>query len=263
GGTPAPGGGPGGMGGPAGAPGTGGAGGVVSTGGASGAAGGAAGRGGAGGAAGSGPYVCPLGGTLNCSSTAALKLPDGQVTDFSPLQWNSTTAQWCDPDGLRGRLFSFSGPGSPASTVAVDATAQNLRLDVTSKDFAGGGLVFESCVNVSGYKSVQFKASLASGSLTGCNWQVQLQTQDQRGTADVDPTGGTCTSNCYRYPAVFSLAAPSASGTVYTELFTAFNNASASPIATPSQVVGIQWQVNSTTTNGCTAQLRIDNIKFQ
>jgi hypothetical protein len=243
-------------------PGKGGAGGVVSTGGASGAAGGAAGRGG-GGAAGGGAFVCPLGGALNCSSTGALKLADGQVTDFSALQWNSTTAQWCDPDGLRGRLFSFSGPSSPASTVAVDATAQNLRLDITAKDWAGGGLVFESCVNASTYTSVQFKASLASGSLTGCNWQVQLQTQDQRATTDVDPTGGTCASNCYRYPGAFNLAAPSASGTVYTEAFTAFNNPANSAIATASQVVGIQWQVNSTTTNGCTAQLRIDNIKFQ
>ena len=61
---------------------------------------------------------------------------------------------------------------------------------------------------------------------------------------------------------MLNLAAPSASGTVYTEAFTAFNNP-ASAIPTASQVVGIQWQVNSTSTNGCTAQLRIDNIKFQ
>jgi len=253
----------GGIGGVAGGGGKGGAGGVAATGGASGAAGGAAGRGGAGGAAGAGPYVCPLGGALTCSSTGALKLATGLVTDFSSMQWNSTTMQWCDADGLRGRLFSFAGPSSAASTVSVDATAQNLRLDVMPKDWGGGGLVFESCVNVSAYTSLQFKASLASGSLTGCSWQVQLQTQDQRATTDADPTGGTCASNCYRYPAVFNLAAPSASGTVYTELFTAFNNPAASAIATPSQVVGIQWQVNASSSSGCTAQLRIDNIRFQ
>ncbi|HSS40602.1 MAG TPA: hypothetical protein VLT58_17685, partial [Polyangia bacterium] len=250
-----------GSGGTGGTAGSAGGGGSVSTGGASGAAGGAAGRGGAGGAAGGGAYVCPLGGALNCSSTGALKLPGGQVTDFSALEWNSTSAQWCDPDGLRGRVFNFAGPNSPAPTTTVDTTARNLRLDVAPKDWAGGGVVFESCVNASGYTALQFTASLGGGSLAGCNWQVQLQTQDERGSTDVDPTGGTCTSNSYRYPAVLNLAAPSTSGTVYTEAFTAFNNPSAIPTAT--QVVGIQWQVNSTSTNGCTAQLRIDNIKFQ
>jgi hypothetical protein len=192
-----------------------------------------------------------------------LKLPGGQVTDFSARQWNSTTGQWCDADGLRGRVFSYAGPGSPAAIVAVDATAQNLRLDVAPKDWAGGGLLFESCLNLAGYTSVQFTASLASGSLAGCNWQVQLQTQDQRATTDTDPTGGTCASNCYRYPLAGGLAAPSGTGTVYTEAFSAFNNPANSAIPTPSQVVGIQWQVMSSSTNGCTAQLRIDNIKFQ
>ncbi|MES1210184.1 MAG: hypothetical protein ABUS79_29965, partial [Pseudomonadota bacterium] len=60
-----------------------------------------------------------------------------------------------------------------------------------------------------------------------------------------------------------NLAAPSASGTVYTAPFTTFNNPAGSATATASQVVGIQWQVNSSSTNGCTAQLRIDNVKFQ
>ncbi|HVT10070.1 MAG TPA: hypothetical protein VHO67_21565, partial [Polyangia bacterium] len=218
---------------------------------------------GGGGAAGAGAYVCPLGGVLNCSSTGALKLASGQVTDFSSLQWNSTTEQWCDADGLRGRIFSFAGPGSAASTVSVDTTAQNLRLDVMAKDWGGGGLVFESCVNASSYTSVQFKVSLASGSLSGCTWQVQLQTQDQRASTNDDPTGGTCASNCYRYPVVANLAVPSASGTVYTEPFTAFTNQVTSAIPTASQVVGIQWQVNASTSSGCTAQLRIDNVRFQ
>ena len=170
--------------------------------------------------------MCPLGGTLNCSSSGALKLSDGLVTDFSSLQWNGTTGQWCDADGLRGRLFSFTGTNaSSSSSVAVDPTAQNLKIAVTAKDWAGGGLIFESCVNVSSFTSVQFTASLASGSLTGCTWQVQLQTRGSAVLDGTDPTGG-CTSNCYRYPASGNLSTPSGTGITYTEAFTQFDNPS-------------------------------------
>jgi hypothetical protein len=81
--------------------------------------------------------------------------------------------------------------------------------------------------------------------------------------ADTDPTGGTCTATtCYAYPAVANLAAPGATLTPYTELFTAFTPAS-SAAATATQVVGVQWQVTSSSSAGCTAELRIDNIRFQ
>ncbi len=90
-----------------------------------------------------------------------------------------------------------------------------------------------------------------------------MQTQEQRSAADTDPTGGTCTAtNCYAYPLVGNLAVPGATATVYTELFSAFTPAS-TVAATPTQVVGIQWQVTASSSAGCTAELRIDNIKFQ
>jgi hypothetical protein len=192
--------------------------------------------------------------------------PDGQVADFSPAVWNSTTSKWCDADGLRGSVFSYAGTASTAAAV-VDATAQNLKLNVTvgATDYAGGGLTFDSCVNASGFTSVQFSATITAGSLTGCVWQVQVQTQDQRASTATSPSGGTCASNCYRYPAVANLAIPTATATTYTEAFTAFNNPASSTISTRTQVVGLQWQVNSgaSGTGTCTVELRIDNIKFQ
>jgi hypothetical protein len=222
---------------------------------------------GTGGAAGAGANLCPLGGVLDCSSAGALTLtPDGQVADFSPAVWNSSTGKWCDADGLRGSVFSYAGTASTAAA-AVDATAQNLKLNLTvgAADYAGGGLTFDSCVNASGFTSVQFNATITAGSLTGCVWQVQLQTQDQRASTATSPSGGTCASNCYRFPTVATLATPAAAGTTYTELFTAFNNPSSSTIATRTQVVGLQWQVNSSSGGAgtCTVELRIDNIKFQ
>ena len=120
-------------------------------------------------------------------------------------------------------------------------------------------------MNASSFTSVQFTATITAGSLTGCVWLVQLQTQDQRASTATNPSGGTCATNCYRFPAVTTLATPAATGTTYTEAFTAFSNPSSSAIPTPKQVTGIQWQVNSSSagTGTCTVELRLDNIKFQ
>jgi hypothetical protein len=124
-------------------------------------------------------------------------------------------------------------------------------------------------VTASTFTSVQFTAAVTAGSLTGCAWQVQLQTQDQRPTSDTNPSGGTCNpdagASCYRYPTVASLAIPTAAPSAYTEAFTLFNNPSSSPVPTQTQITGIQWQVNSASsgTGTCTVELRIDNIGFQ
>ena len=91
--------------------------------------GGAAGRGGTGGPRQRGhrrrrrPYVCPLGGALDCSSAGAIRLaPDGQVTDFSALEWGDGTGRWCNVHGLDGAVFGYSGAASNAATAAVDMT---------------------------------------------------------------------------------------------------------------------------------------------
>ena len=202
---------------------------------------------GAGGKAGAGGNVCPLGGVLDCSTAGALKLPDGHVADFSSPEWNSSTAAWCDADGLRGTVFSYSGASPSAATATVDTTAQNLKLNLTvgATGYAGGGLTFDSCVNASAFTSIQFTAALTAGSLTNCIWQVQLQTQDQRDATATNPSGGTCASNCYRYPAVAGLTFPTATASTYRETYTLFNNPASSTISTPTQVTGVQWQVNS------------------
>ncbi|HXD25042.1 MAG TPA: hypothetical protein VN609_03875 [Propionibacteriaceae bacterium] len=143
-----------------------------------------------------------------------------------------------------------------------------MNLTVGAQGYAGAGLFFLSCVNASSFSSVLFTASVTAGSMTGCSWQVQLQTQDQRPTSATSPTGGTCNpdagASCYRYPTT-TLTAPTTTATTFTEGFTLFNNPASSPIATPTQITGIQWQVNSANSGAgtCTVELRIDNIKFQ
>jgi hypothetical protein len=81
-----------------------------------------------------------------------------------------------------------------------------------------------------------------------------------------NPAGGTCsatTGTCERYPAA-TLAAATATATMFTVRFTAFDNTAQSAIPTPSQITGLQWQVNSGNNGGgtCTVELRIDNVRF-
>jgi hypothetical protein len=193
-----------------------------------------------------------------------MELDDGEIVDFSASQWNNTTQKWCDASGLDGSLFEFNGTGSMATAeVSTTARALDLSLMVSAGQYAGGGVRFDSCVDARSFNSIQFTASLASGSLTNCTWQVQLQTQDQYGTVDTNPSGGTCASNCYRYPAA-SLTAATMTATMFTTRFTAFNNPSGSTTPMASQIVGVQWQVNSGNSGSgtCTVELRIDNVRF-
>jgi hypothetical protein len=238
-------------------------------GGAAGAPGGNGGHGGASGASGAGgAAVCVVGSsTLDCSSTGALTLtPDGMVTDFSASQWSPTAMAWCNSDGLSGSTFGYLGGSTTAPPVAVDTTAGNLKMNLTvgANGYAGGGILFNQCVNASGFNTLSFSAVVTAGSLTNCTWLVQLQTQDQRPTDAMNPSGGTCvkssTNPCYGSPAVNNLAAPGTTGMTYTEPFTMFTPMTTIPMAT--QVVGVQWQVNGGTAAGCTVELRVDNIKF-
>jgi hypothetical protein len=212
-----------------------------------------------------GNLACPSGGRLDCTAAGALDLlPGGQVVDFSAAQWNDTTSRWCDAEGLDGGLSSFAGTPSTAA-IDVDTTARNLKLNlrVTAGEYAGGRLNFDSCVDATGFNSIQFTAAVSAGSLTGCTWQVQLQTQNQRPTGGT-PMGGTCnatTTTCERYPAA-TLAAPTATATTFTVRFSAFNNPAMSTVPTAEQIVGLQWQANSSNSGACTVELRIDNIKF-
>ena len=235
---------------------------------------GGAGRGGRGGttgsagATGAGGGSCPLGGRLDCTTAGSLDITGtGQIVDFSTGQWNATTGKFCDSLGLDGGLSSYAGTGSMAAAV-VDTTAQNLKLNftVSAGQYAGGRVNFDSCVDARMFNSIQFTASATVGSLNGCTWQLQVQTQDERPTTATNPTGGTCTATtaapCERYPAA-ALAAATATATTYTTRFTALSNPANSAVVTAGQITGLQWQVNSSNGTGtCMVELHIDNVRF-
>jgi hypothetical protein len=219
---------------------------------------------------------CPNGGTLDC--TAPLVLADGLVTDFSAMQWSTALGKYCDASGLRGSPFGFIGVSTSdagqtlGGMASVDTTARNLKLTlgVAPGSYAGAGISFESCVDASSFNAIQFSATLSAGSFDGCIWQMQLQTQEERPSTATSPSGGKCDSTmmtCYVFPAATNLAIPTATPMTVIVPFASFTqNPSVAPMA--SQLVGLQWQVNSGaapdggTQTGCNVEIRIDDITF-
>ena len=122
---------------------------------------------------------------------------------------------------MHGAIFSFKGNApndSNAISVNTDDGSLRLTLSVSSGSYGGGGVAFESgCLNASAFTGVQFTVAVASGSLTGCSYQLQLQTFEQRPTSQSPPGGcDILTTSCYGFPAATDLPTPSTDITMPT-----------------------------------------------
>jgi hypothetical protein len=211
------------------------------------------------------PFVCSGSvAALDCTMPFMLQA-DGHVTDFSNREWNSASGKWCNAGGVHGSIFSFKGNGAADSNaISVNADGSlRLALSVSAGSYGGGGIALESgCLDASAFTGVQFSVAVSSGSLTGCTYQLQLQTFEQRPTTQ-SPAGGCDqnTTSCYSFPAAANLAAPSIDATMPTLVQIPFSAFKAGTMPTPPQIVGLQWQVNSSS-GACTVELRIDDIDF-
>lgn len=237
---------------------------------------GAAGVTGTGGAA--GKNMCTPKPDLTCGSSA-VHLPDGHVTDFSMQEWTPMSGKWCDASGLQGSIFSYSGGPAPvdgglmsSNDRGVDAPAGNFRLTLTagSAGYAGGGLAFEGCVDVTQFNAYRFTAWLASGDLKNCTFKAQLQTFEQRPTSQSPP--GACDPDagvsCYQFPTSPAIALTGTAQT-FTFAFTDFTTSFTHVNPIPGQLVGLQWQLESgaPTEDGgaqteCMGEIRIDDVQF-
>jgi len=216
-------------------------------------------------------HTCTPKPDLMCGASA-ITLSDGKVTDFGPADWSTTNGKWCDASGLQGSRFSYSGgpDGMSTNMNAVDTGMGNLLLTLTagSAGYAGGGITFEGCVDVSTYNAISFTAFVSSGSVTGCNFKVQMRTFEQLPTSN-NPPGGCDpdAGSCYGFPASPNLTLGSSAQTFTTKFADMTGATHVNPI--PGQLVGLQWQLESgmAATEGgaqpiCTAEIRIDDIAF-
>ena len=60
-------------------------------------------------------------------------MTSAHVTTFSPEEWSPTDGKYCNASGLRGSVFSYSGPTVDGGNISsnshgVDAAAGNFRL---------------------------------------------------------------------------------------------------------------------------------------
>jgi hypothetical protein len=241
---------------------------------------GSAGTVGTGGAA----FSCSPASVLDCTGPGLVTFhaSDGTITSFSTQEWSSGAGKFCDATGLRGAIYGYNDGMTAVDGGAVSTNGQtvdtsgtrtlNLTWTAEPAGWAGGGLSFDSCVNADAFNALQFMATVTSGSMTGCAFQVGLATQDERPTTQTMPPGGTCDSSagsCYRYPTVSNLADPTTSGMTYTLPFSTFTTAATLVVPAQKQIVGIQWQVNSAapTVDGgsqvpCVVTVAVDDIKF-
>ena len=211
------------------------------------------------------PFQCPN--AIRPFDCAAPVRPgaDGHIVDFSWREWSGATGKWCNATGLHGAIFSFRGAApndSNAANVAMDGSLR-LSLSVSPGSFGGGGLAFEAgCLDATAFNGVQFTIAIASGSLTGCTYQVLLQTFEQRPTSQSPPGGcDISTTSCYAFPAASNLPAPSTDPTMPTPVMAPFSAFSTSMMPAPAQIVGLQWMLNSSS-EACTVELRIDDVAF-
>jgi hypothetical protein len=184
---------------------------------------------------------------------------NGTVTDFS--DFNTTTGKWGNTSGLYGADFAYASTNA-TMTEAISPTNQNLHITGTlsSGDYAGAGLSFYTCADVSTFSSISFTLA---GSAPGCDLELQVQTFNQVPTTNTPPGG--CVSGCYGFPSKGKVAIPTATPTVVTTTLSTLSNWTA---ADATQVVGIQFQftvpqvADGGTATSCAVDVTIDDVKF-
>ena len=189
------------------------------------------------------------------------------MTDFSTREWSSASGKWCDESGLHGSIFSFKGTGAnDSNAISVNTMDGSLRLALTvsTGSYGGGGIAFEAgCLDASAFTG---PAVLDRGGVRQPHGlHVPDPAADVRAAADdAEPVRRLRqnTTSCYSFPYVRNnLPAASTDPTMPTLVTLPFNMFSASMMPAPAQIVGLQWQVNSSS-GTCTVELRLDDIAF-
>jgi hypothetical protein len=191
------------------------------------------------------------------------------LTDFSAATWNASLATWGAPGNLTGKISTYGGGmvngGLTTSvTATVDTTAANpglaIRGNVVAADFAGVVLAFDQCVNTTAYQAVSFTLT---GTAAGCDLIFQLDTYSQQMVG----AGGTCVTNCFRFPN--QRIQVSGAPIVVTFAALAGTGQPATANGMRAELVGLQLQLQSpapasggTQVNCAGINLTLDNVQL-
>jgi cytochrome c peroxidase len=156
--------------------------------------------------------------------------------------------------GLTGKTFTAASPGVAPAQVSIAAGASSKRAllvsrpadaaPISSSDFYEFGLLFDDCVDASGFRAIQFTAT---NSAPGC--QVDFSVISRPSVTSAEDPRGICTlASCDPPGTSISL-----SGTLHVPF-----SAGPSPFVDPTSVIGLRWRVPSS----CGIAVTIDDIVF-
>ena len=162
--------------------------------------------------------------------------------------------------------FAYADTGLTPPVVTTDSgplvAIANTGAPSTAYPWAEFGVLFDQIYDLSSYNAVMFNVS---GSLNaGCTVAFSLLDQ----THSFSPPFGTCVgaASCYPGLAVFTLPATATNVTV--QFSDISPGAPPTPILTPAQATGVDWQLQPTTHStgdaeaGCAGSVTINSLAF-
>jgi hypothetical protein len=209
------------------------------------------------------PAASPLG--LYCSPGANPR--EGLITDFAAASFTLNRGRWAGDPNLTFFTYSYHDPDAPDSTNSdkveggVFTFSGQVVPGPSGTGYAGGGMHFDSCVNTTTYKGVQYTLTGTSG---GCALYFDLQTYSQQ---PISERGG-CASYCYGFPRKAVLPGAGPITIRFAELEGTGIPGGAAAIA--GEIMGLRWQLQSgggAGTDGgqaatCSFSLTVDDVRL-
>ncbi len=113
------------------------------------------------------------------------------------------------PAGCEAACSRSAAPTSSVGTAVVDTAAQDLNVNAKVTELGRRRRHLRVLrQREPRSRPCSSRPGCRAAASSGCTWQVQLQTQDQRAATDTDPTGGTCSGTLLRVPGGRSGARP-------------------------------------------------------
>ena len=204
--------------------------------------------------------------TLGCQ-VSDLPMGDPIIADFMSMDGGTVVLPI-------GGTFVYPQTGGPTATVVGGAWHVTLNAPGTaSPQYMGVGVYFNGnaagteCVDATAHTGVQFDIS---GSVTGTGCSMQYATNDSaHGDAAANPSDLKISGPSGSYAPQATIALTDITSTVKTMMmpFTGTGAPSGGSPGTAldkSKLTGVQWQwtIAGATTNMCTVDITIDNVKF-
>lgn len=204
------------------------------------------------------PATSPLG--LFCSP--GVNPTDPIIADFAGASFNNNKGRWGGPLNLTLFVYDYRAPNTgDTSSYSLENDQFGFSGQVVPSDndtYAGGGIHFDSCLDTTTYKGVQF---ILTGSSGGCAVYFELQTYSAE---PINERGG-CASYCFHFPRIAVTPHPTPITVYFSDVAGTGMPSSAAAIA--SEVMGLRWQVElpSGVDAGvatCSFNLAVDDVRL-